>query len=323
MKSKPALLLLLTTALLTSLVAGGCIRIDGDAEATFDRRFAVSGPVRLEVENRSGSVEISTGEGGAVRIYGEVRQGWPFGTPADVDEVVENPPVEQTGNTIRIARLPGRLHNVSVSYRITVPEETTVEARTGSGRIDLRAIRGAARLQTGSGHILAEDIGNGVQAESGSGRIELRHIDGYAHARTGSGSVILENIRGDVRASTGSGRILLEQISGRADVRTGSGNIRAAGIRQDFSAHTGSGSITLEGDPARGSFWEASTSSGDITVNVPSSASFRLVARARSRVDTDLPLDIEYESRRELRGRLGGGDARIEVSSAAGRIRIR
>lgn len=323
MKSKPALRLLATAALFLTMAGSGCVRIDGDAEATFDRRFTVSEPVRLEVENRSGSIEISSGPSGEVRIYGEVRHGWPFGVPADVEEVTADPPVEQSGSTIRITRLPSRLSNITVSYRITVPEETTVEARTGSGRIELRGTRGTARLQTGSGRILAEDVGRDVQAETGSGRIELRRIDGFAYAQTGSGSVTLEDIRGDVRASTGSGSIRLEQIAGRTEARTGSGNIRAAGIHRDFSANTGSGSVILAGDPARGSFWEASASSGNITLEVPGSASFRLIARSRSRVDSELPLHIEYESRRELRGRLGDGEARIELSSASGRIRIR
>ncbi len=322
MKIKCPSILLASAALLFLIAGTGCVRINGDAEATFERHFSVSGPVRLEVENRSGRVEISVGATDEVLIYGEVRQGWLFGGPADVHQVAEEPPIEQSGSTIRIARLPSSLRNVSVNYRITVPAETTVEAHTGSGRIELRGTRGTAKLQAGSGRIVGEDLGSGVQADTDSGSIELRRIDGFAYAQTGSGSMTLEDIRDDVRASTGSGSIRMDQIGGRVEARTGSGSIRAGGIRSDFRAHTGSGSITIEGDPGRDSFWEASTSSGNITLDVPRSASFRLVARARGRVDADLPLDIEYESQRELRGRLGRGDARIEISTSSGRVRI-
>src|SRR5215472_13223616 len=92
----------------------------GDS-ATFDKSFAVTAPVRLEVSNGSGNVEIRGSADGVVHIHGKVMPGgWSIfgGSGKSVEEVAANPPIEQSGNTIRIGknvswlecfdRLPGR-----------------------------------------------------------------------------------------------------------------------------------------------------------------------------------------------------------------------
>src|SRR6185369_17562291 len=99
-------------------------------------------------------------------------------------------PIEQTGNLVRIGRIPDRdLQNVSISYEIVVPPQTNIRSHTGSGRQQLDGIEGR------------------VEAGTGSGSITLRDIRGDVNANTGSGSIRASSIRGGLRMQTGSGGI--------------------------------------------------------------------------------------------------------------------
>ncbi len=84
------------------------------------------------------------------------------------------------------------------------------------------------------------------------------------------------------------------------------------------------GVLDIAGSPAPHSYWELSSGSGAIDLDVPSSASFRLHAVTHSgKVSTDLPIAIEEQSGKEIRARLGSGDARVEARTSSGQIRIR
>src|SRR5215472_7366038 len=94
--------LLLFPAICALVALGGCYA-GAAANGTFDRSFNVSGPIRLELTNASGDVNISRSSDGKVHVRGEVRaSGFGFENPQKrIDETVSNPPLEQRGDTIR------------------------------------------------------------------------------------------------------------------------------------------------------------------------------------------------------------------------------
>lgn len=309
-----------------AVVAVGCT-VGPGSTGTFERTLTVTGPVRLELLNGSGKVEISAGEPGQVRIQGEVRaRGWLLGDArARVKEITHNPPIEQQGNLIHIGYDKERLRWASINYTVVVPAETELQAAVGSGRLEVRKINGPAKLTTGSGGITAENIREDVQATAGSGGISLTDVEGEVRATAGSGGIALTEVRGQIRAMTGSGGITIAEPGGRITAKTGSGGVTVSGAAADLRASTGSGRLTIEGNPAPNSYWELRTGSGGVELRVPPSASFRLYARSGSGrlVDTNIPLVIEEHTRRELRARVGGGAARVEVHTGSGGITIR
>src|SRR5438067_6980495 len=79
-------------------------------EATFDRTLKVSGPVDLEVVTGSGSITVRSGAPGTITVHGTVRSGFCIGLcggdpEAAVKAIVANPPIEQSGNTVRVGHL--------------------------------------------------------------------------------------------------------------------------------------------------------------------------------------------------------------------------
>src|SRR5438309_10224234 len=81
----------------------------GSADGSFQRTLTVSSPVDLDVSTGSGRIAIRSGGSGRVEIRGEIRARDSFFSLRDADRVVRDiesaPPIEQTGNRIRIGRI--------------------------------------------------------------------------------------------------------------------------------------------------------------------------------------------------------------------------
>ena len=143
-----------------------------------------------------------------------------------------NPPIRQEGNTIHIDYV--NMRNVSVDYEISVPAETTVRTRSGSGDQIIEGTRGNVDTQTGSGDVKLANLTGEIQLQTGSGNIRAHHISGAMKGGTGSGDVEIE-----------------ETAAGDIDLHTGSGNITARGVQGGFRGETGSGDVTAEGTQTR------------------------------------------------------------------------
>jgi DUF4097 and DUF4098 domain-containing protein YvlB len=311
--------------LLTAGTLSGCVSVPHEG-GSFEQSLTVTGPLDLEVNNGSGDVRISTGPAGQVQVRGEFEVNaapWES-TRRIAEQFKDSPPVEQQGNAIRIGRTRQMWRRVRVHFTIVVPADTHLRVVTGSGEVAVRGTRGPARLRSGSGAIEAEDLGGDAELRTGSGDIRLRKIAGRVRAGTGSGDLMFEEVGGELRAETGSGSIRVNRPAAAARVETGSGEIEIRGARADLAVHTGSGDLLVEGDPPPQAFWDIRTGSGDVRLNVPPSASFTLVARARHRrVEFGIPIEVTERSSREVRGRAGKGEARIVVDTSSGSLEIR
>jgi DUF4097 and DUF4098 domain-containing protein YvlB len=324
MRGRAGRLALMTAAGLC-VFAAGCAMGPGET-GSFERTLSVTGPLRLDLENGSGSVDIRAGEAGQVHIRGEVHvRGWSWrDARQQLEDIIAHPPIEQHGNLIHVGLNKFRMRMATISYRIVVPPETELQAATGSGSLEVRGIHGPARLIVGSGGVTAADIREDTQVTAGSGGVTLANIGGEVRILAGSGGITLSATHGDIRVTAGSGGITIAAPGGRINAKTGSGGITIGGAAADLRVATGSGSLEISGDPAPQSYWELHTGSGSIEIGVPASASFRLHAHSSSgSIDSGIPIVVEERTRRELRARAGGGEARIEAHSASGSIHIR
>src|SRR6266513_4471876 len=104
-----------------AVVLAGC-NSGASVSGTFDRHYTVRGPIRLELTNASGDVDITGSADGKVHVRGEVRaSGFGFDNPQKrLDDTLANPPIEQRGDTVRIGKEISRMRNVSISYTIQV-----------------------------------------------------------------------------------------------------------------------------------------------------------------------------------------------------------
>ena len=119
------------------------------SEATFERTLAASGRVELSVSTGSGNIHITHGAGNQVHVFGRVKSNW-GGNEERVKEIAAHPPIEQTGNIIRIGAHHENLHNISIDYEIQAPENAFLDAGSGSGNIDVDGVGENAKISTGS-----------------------------------------------------------------------------------------------------------------------------------------------------------------------------
>jgi hypothetical protein len=216
------------------------------SEATFERTLTVNGRVDMMVATGSGNIHLTHGSGNRVHIFGRVKSGW-GGNEARVREIAANPPIDQTGNIVRIGERHENLRNISIDYEIEAPDNAYLEANSGSGDITDEGVGENAKLSTGSGNIHATGLHGGFSVNTGSGNIYADQTgEGDVKAQTGSGNLELRNIHGGLRAGTGSGDI---KVAGTPaypwHLETGSGNIEfwAGNAAITLDASTGSGSI--------------------------------------------------------------------------------
>jgi hypothetical protein len=295
------------------------------ADNTFDRTLTVSGPVRLELSNGSGNVDIRGSADGKVHIFGKVSAGWSvFGSSEkNVQEVVANPPIEQKDNVIRVGK-NNWIKNVSIEYKIEVPHDTEIDAGVASGGITVDNVLGPVKTSSASGYLHVYQVGRDTQLSAASGTIEASGIGGVLKVSSASGDVVLSDVKGEVKVSAASGSIRINQPGDRVDASTASGSIEVTGVRNDLKVHAVSGSIVVAGDPSANRLWEIKSISGGVDIRVPPSASFLFTAEATSgNIRTSIPVILEEQGKHSLRAHIGSASGRVEVHTISGGIEVR
>jgi DUF4097 and DUF4098 domain-containing protein YvlB len=257
------------------------------SEANFERNLTVSGRVELSVSTGSGNIHLTKGSGTQVHIYGRVKSNWGSGgNEQRVREIADHPPIEQTGNIIRIGSHHENMHNISIDYEIQAPADAFLEANSGSGDVTDDGIGENAKLGTGSGNI---------------------HATG---------------LHGNFSVNTGSGNIYAEQ-TGQGDVKaqTGSGNVELKGIHGGLRGGTGSGDIKITGSPAAD--WHLETGSGNIEF-WPGSTGFTLDASTGSgTVHTYHEMQVQGSfDKHHITGKINGGGPTVRIQTGSGDVRI-
>jgi len=279
-------------------------------QGTFEKTLQVNGPVDLEVLTHSGDVTVRAGSSGSVFIRGKIFVGdrW-FGgrREDDVHAIEQNPPIRQSGNSIHIDYVNYR--NISVDYEITVPVDTTVRSRSGSGNQTIEGTKGNADVQTGSGDV------------------KLARLNGEIRLQTGSGNIRAREISGSVKGGTGSGDVEVEEAgSGDVDLHTGSGNITAHGVQGGFHGETGSGDVTAEG--TQSGTWDIRTGSGNVHIRLPQNAAFDAdISTSSGSIDVREPIEMTVQGRvgdshKSIHGKVHGGGPSLRVHTGSGDIEI-
>ena len=158
-----------------------------------------------------------------------------------------------------------------VSFEVTVPISTRVDAETSNGAITVETISGSVELDTSNGAIAVLGVIGDVVADTSNGAIVMRDVTGDVHADTSNGSIDLTNIAGTVLADTSNGKIELEAIDGKVDANTSNGSIHYEGtpVGEDNTLHTSNGSITVRIYTNTSVSFEVDAEDGDIRSSLP------------------------------------------------------
>lgn len=298
-------------------------------EGAFERTLTVSGPVDLSVRAGAGQIRVQPGPAGTLRVAARIKADNSWLQSGDIQQrirrIEQNPPVEQKGNVIRIGWLADEelSRGLSISYDVTTPADTRLDAKTGSGSVVVADIKGPVTANSGSGSVTIGRIGGAVVASAGSGSIK---VGGAAslQARTGSGGIDATGVAGPTTAKSGSGSIRIAQAGkGDVDVSASSGGVTVTGADGALRVDCSSGSISVDGRPSGA--WSLHSSSGGVSVNLPADAAFDLDAQASSgSIDSAHPVTMTGTiDKQRLQGKVRGGGPLVEIHTSSGGIRIR
>jgi hypothetical protein len=172
----------------------------------------------------------------------------------------------------------------SADVELDVPKGATVQVQTRDGDISIVGVEGAY-AGSQNGDICIEGVANKIEAGSIGGSISVKDSGGRLSLSSAGGSIEATNVKpmdGDdnFEVITVSGDIQLEKIS-----------------HAKLSARSVTGNINLAGSLAQSGVYGFNTMSGDVTLSLPSEASFRLIAKLSQdgEIITDFPLTLTTE----------------------------
>ncbi len=255
------------------------------SETTFECAYPVSGRAELSVATDSGNIRLTRSTGNQIRVLGRVKSGW-GGSEKRALEIATHPPIEQTGNVVRVGAHYENQRGIKIDYEIQAPENTFLDASSGMGSITVVGVGENAKISTGTGNVHAVGLHGGFSIHTGTGDI-------YAEQKG----------EGDVQTHVGSGKVELRNVHGGLHVAIGSGSIKVGGTPvSDWKLQTSHGNID---------FW-------------PGSAKLTLDASTgQGSIHTDRQMLGQAPSdQRHVTGKINGDGPTVRIETGAGDIRV-
>ena len=146
-----------------------------------------------------------------------------------------------------------------------------------------------------------------VTLRTSNGNIEVTGIQNAVDADTSNGDINMTTIIGSVKADTSNGKIDLNGIQGSVDATSSNGDLDVDAI---FPTD---GHIIMD------------TSNGDIILTILENTSAQVDARtSNGKVTSEVAITIEgAQGENELKGKMGGGQGTIKLTSSNGDISIK
>ena len=302
-------------------VPGAALQRDRRAVQTSreTRTLAIGPNGELRLETVSGDITVSAGgdRDVVVEITRESRGQTDADAKLGLDRVRADVEVNGSRASVR-AEYPNENrppYSVNVSYRVTAPAGTHIEANVVSGNLTATGIHGGLTLDTISGNVRVMDAARMGELTSVSGdvTIERSKIDGTLEAKTTSGSVKLTDVNaGRVEAGTVSGDVTLQRVTATTvNLNSTSGSLTCTGellprARYQLQAHSGDIHLVFSG--GTGFEFDGNSFSGTIRMSPPIQASGSTSSARRPR--------------QILRGTVGDGSAYINATTFSGNITV-
>jgi DUF4097 and DUF4098 domain-containing protein YvlB len=292
-------------------------RAEEKFQEKFDKTEALAKNGKLYLNNVSGQIEIMTWKEAQVKI--EAVKTSKAGSLAKAKENAALVTIEVTKDTdlVRVeTKYPkksggfwgGDSVNVSVDYKVWVPDQAAVELKSVSGDVSVAPIGGMAKIGCVSGNVDLKGAA-GADVDLVSGELTLENIAGDAYLKAVSGNIKATGVKGSIEAEAVSGEIDLRDVS----------------EAQTVSAKSVSGGITYVGKIKAGGRYELKAHSGDVRMTIPADSAFDFEANTFSGdIDSDFEIQVVGKiSPREIHGTVGKGGATVILKSFSGSIDLK
>ncbi|MCD6116589.1 DUF4097 family beta strand repeat protein [bacterium] len=223
---------------------------------------------KISVSTVNGSIKINTWAKSSVQVFADitVKSSSMRYTKEMMDRVKIN--VNKIDNRLEISAdypkkngnffdwIFGKRVNVSVCFRITLPQKSGLKLRTVNGGITVENVDGSVRMESTNGRLRGEDLTGGLYAKTVNGSINV-----IVNPKSDNSGITLKSVNGGIKlsmpegvkatlsASTVNGSIGSDfdvTISGKYASKKARGEINGGGARVSISTVNGGISIRKE-----------------------------------------------------------------------------
>lgn len=282
---------------------------------TYEKSIAVDPRVSVSLCVTQGNVKINGWARNEVRVF--VKDGSKIGF-----SIQEKKPRSETPVWIKIVGFD------------PVKPKTPKECLWGDA-VEIDAPIGAAVNFEGKATRTVVDSVRKITVNNAGGGISIRNIAEGVDATTYQGGVDVENSNGMITLNTTTGNILAfesgpSQVGDIFRARTNSGNISLQNLKhRQVEVNSISGSVQFIGSLLNGGIYNIEKSKGSIELSIPiDSPCFLSATYGVGNFNSELPIKVITENVspgpiKSIKGTLGKGDCKLNLTNASGTIRIR
>jgi DUF4097 and DUF4098 domain-containing protein YvlB len=278
--------------------------------------FQTPGPVKLDLRLGAGEISVETAEVQETTVVLEpLRDN--DATMASIAnarvELRERAGAQEVAVDVR-TRGRGLSRGAEVLVRVTCPEGTSLESKSGSADVEGRGRFGSVEIESGSGDVELGEVAGDLRVDAASGDVAIGSVGGEARLNTASGDVTIKSIQGDAKLNSASGDVIIREVGGELAVNTASGDVLVREARSSVTVNTASGDTEI-GNVSTGKV-TLKTASGDVKVGIREGSTLWVDARSRSgEVTSTLPVS-------ELPPDGNGPTVELRANSMSGDIEI-
>jgi DUF4097 and DUF4098 domain-containing protein YvlB len=235
---------------------------DTRAQEIVEESFVTDGPVKLDLTNTNGDVEIVAGDGSQIVVKATKEVWGQDKSEAKAKLQALEVKMAMDGDTLRVrvddpdenaTIVFGSIRSSRVRFEIAVPSRTAVVVHTRNANITLKGTEGDADLTSRYGSIVVEETLGSVIADTNNGDVTVRRsgseqaaIDLHSHY----GNITVREVTaGELALDSNNGALDLEEVT----------------VDNDLVLNTHYGKIDLQG--ARAGSLTAKSQNGDIVLN--------------------------------------------------------
>lgn len=351
----------ITSAVENGVLSIGTNRVDlGDAgkDLTTDLTIGLPADLPITIENGYGDVYVSDRLAGCsvTNTFGEVTMERIDGTveidnrnrPVEVREIKGNVQVKNQRGSVRLTQVSGRV--------VAQTDYDFVSADSIQGSLDVGNHFGSVRLTEVSGPVDVDAIGSqvtashlhqGLTVKSSHKEVKIEDVDGEVKVETSYARISLQRIRGPIDLKAVHAEVNAKEIEqgldlqgrgsqvtvsrsrGALEIETSLRPVRISSFSGPITVQNEYEGVTIETETQLSGPIKVSNRNGSITLIVPASADFNLLAQA---VGGSIVSDFRPKPKAEaeeaaagttfVESQIGSGGPSVELQTTYSRIRI-
>jgi len=231
-------------------------------------------------------------------------------------------------------------HQLSISFKIFVPENCATDLKTSGGGISLDHLKGNETFTTSGGGLHIDHLTGMIHGRTSGGGIEVSNSSEDIDLQTSGGGIDAKNCNGHIKLNTSGGGIRLDNLKGQINAHTSGGGVDGDNIDGELVTNTSGGGISLK--RLNGSV-DASTSAGSLYAQLVHVGKYARLRSSAGNVDIELPakqgLDLDLRGDHvnqhhfegfhgewnddHVRGSVNGGGASVNADANSGSVNVK